>query len=303
MFSLQLRTLPTLAAILGVSTTGLLAADAPQPDNAPTWQLAFKFTPEQVVRYEDRFHSTIRLQKANKTVRILNNRKSRKHYRVLSVDKKGQGLVETVIDHIKIRAQQGDEPAINIDSSNGPDSCPVNFRTLLATIGRPIARSRCDSSGKLLNVLSISKAWLKAHPGASNQSLAPSLQKQGFLVPLPEEPISIGGTWEETHEATTSDRVGKRHRITLKKIYSLQKVDKDLATITWKTIRLTPVTDPRLLAQLIQLVDTGKVILDIDRGVVISKTSNIDRTLVGPFGADTLMIARTKHELLLSEGD
>ena len=48
MFSLQLRTLPTLAAILGVSTTGLLAADAPQPDNAPTWQLAFKFTPEQV---------------------------------------------------------------------------------------------------------------------------------------------------------------------------------------------------------------------------------------------------------------
>ena len=144
MFSLQPRTLPTLVAILGLSTPGLLAADAPRPDEAPTWQLAFKFTPEQVVRYEDRFHSTIRLQKANKTVRILNNRKSRKHYRVLSVDKKGQGLVETVIDHIKIRAQQGDEPAINIDSSDGPDSCPVNFRTLLATIGRPIARSRCD---------------------------------------------------------------------------------------------------------------------------------------------------------------
>lgn len=303
MFSLHARTLPKLAIIVGVSAAALPAGEAPQPNDAPTWQLAFKFTPEQVVHYEDRFHSTIRLQKANKTVRILNNRKSRKHYRVLSVDKKGQGLVETVIDHIKIRAQQGDEPAITIDSSDGPDSCPVNFRTLLATIGRPIARSRCDSSGKLLNVLSISKSWLKAHPGASNQSLAKSLQKQGFLVPLPEQPVPIGGTWEESHEATTSDRVGKQHRITLKKIYSLQKVEKDLATITWKTIRLTPITDPRLLAQLIQLVDTGKVVLDIDRGVLISKTSNIDRTLVGPFGADTLMIARTKHELLLSEGD
>ena len=303
MFSLHARTPPKLAIIVGVSAAALPAGEAPQPNDAPTWQLAFKFTPEQVVHYEDRFHSTIRLQKANKTVRILNNRKSRKHYRVLSVDKKGQGLVETVIDHIKIRAQQGDEPAITIDSSDGPDSCPVNFRTLLATIGRPIARSRCDSSGKLLNVLSISKSWLKAHPGASNQSLAKSLQKQGFLVPLPEQPVPIGGTWEESHEATTSDRVGKQHRITLKKIYSLQKVEKDLATITWKTIRLTPITDPRLLAQLIQLVDTGKVVLDIDRGVLISKTSNIDRTLVGPFGADTLMIARTKHELLLSEGD
>ena len=45
------------------------------------------------------------------------------------------------------------------------------------------------------------------------------------------------------------------------------------------------------------------MILDIDRGVVISKTSNIDRTLVGPFGADTLMTARTKHALVLAEGD
>ncbi len=303
MLSLQARTFCSLAVILFFSTARLPAVDAPQPADAPTWHLAFKFTAEQVVHYEDHFHSTIRLQKANRTVRILNNRESRKHYRVLSVDKDGQGLVETVIDHIKIYAQQGDQPAITIDSSDSPDSCPVDFRTLLATIGRPIARSRCATSGKLLAVLSISKTWLKAHPGASNQSLAKSLQKHGFLVPLPDRPVHIGATWEETHEAMTSDRVGKRHRITLKKIYSLQKVEKNRATITWKTIRLTPITDPRLLAQLIQLIDTGEVILDIDRGVVISKTSNIDRTLVGPFGADTLMTARTKHSLVLSEGD
>ncbi|HAA50154.1 MAG TPA: hypothetical protein DCE43_10575, partial [Planctomycetaceae bacterium] len=67
--------------------------------------------------------------------------------------------------------------------------------------------------------------------------------------------------------------------------------------------RLTPVTDPRLLAQLIQLISTGEVIFDVNRGIVLSKTSNIDQTLVGPFGADTLMTARTKHELVLSEGN
>ena len=42
--------------------------------------------------------------------------------------------------------------------------------------------------------------------------------------------------------------------------------------------------------------------LDIDRGVVVSKISKIDQTLVGPFGADTLMTARTTHELVLREG-
>ena len=97
--------------------------------------------------------------------------------------------------------------------------------------------------------------------------------------------------------------MGKRHRIKLKKVYSLQKVENHRATISWKTIRLTPVTDPRLLAQLIQRISTGEIVFDIQRGVVVSKTSNIDQTLVGPFGADTLMTARTKHELVLSEID
>lgn len=292
-----------LAIMVAVQANSLSANDTPTPDNKPTWQLAFKFAADQSVHYQDRFHSTIRLQKADKKVRILNKRDSRKHYHVLSVDNMGQGLVETVIDHVKIHAQQGDEPAIKIDSSHDPDSCPSDFRRLLATIGRPIARSRCGTSGKLIKVISISKTWLDANPGTSNLSLAKSLQKQGFLVPLPNAPVAIGATWDEPLEATTADKVGKRHRIKLKKVYSLQKVEDHRATITWKTIRLTPVTDPRLLAQLIQLISTGEIVFDIQQGVVISKISNIEQTLVGPFGADTLMTARTKHELVLSEID
>jgi hypothetical protein len=297
------RTLALGVTLVLLGSTRLQAEETPTSNNAPTWQLSFKFSADQLVRYQDNYHSTIQLQKADTKVRILNNRESRKHYRVLSVDQEGQGLVETVIDHIKIHAQQGDEPVIKIDSSDTPESCPADFRPLLATVGRPIARSRCNTSGKLIKVVSISKTWLKANPGNSNQSLAKSLQKQGFLVPLPDEPIATGDTWEESLDATTADKVGKRHRVTLKKIYTLEKVQDGRATITWRTVRLTPVTDPRLLAQLIQLISTGEVIFDVNRGIVLSKTSNIDQTLVGPFGADTLMTARTKHELVLSEGN
>ena len=163
------------------------------------------------------------------------------------------------------------------------------------------ARCRCATSGKLVKVISISKTWLKANPGNSNLSLAKSLQKQGFLVPLPDKPVAVGATWDESLETTTADEVGKRHRIMFRKVYTLRKVETGLATITWKTARLTPVTNPRLLAQLIQLLSTGEIVFDIDRGVVVSKTSTIDQTLVGPFGADTLMTARTKRELVLSK--
>ena len=294
--------LAPILILVSLLARGVSAADKPSPATSTTWTLAFKFQADQVVHYQDTFRSTIQLQKGEKTIRILNNRDSQKHYRVLSVDMKGQGLIETVIDHVKIHAQQGEEPAIRIDSNNGLDACPVDFRPHLATVGRPIARSRCATSGQRVRVLSISKTWLKANPGHSNQSLAKSLQKRGFLVSLPDKPVAVGTSWDEPMEATTSDKVGKRHKISLKKIYTLKKVEAGRATITWKTVRLTPITNPRLLAQLIQLISTGEVVLDIDRGVVVSKISKIDQTLVGPFGADTLMTARTTHELVLREG-
>jgi hypothetical protein len=115
--------------------------------------------------------------------------------------------------------------------------------------------------------------------------------------------VAIGDTWDEPLEATVADEVGKRYKISLRKIYSLKHVKNGLATIVWKTVRLTPITDPRLLAQLVQLISTGEVVLDLKQGVVVSKTSHIDQTLVGPFGADTLMTARTKHELVLRKGN
>ena len=307
MRSLPSQSLPCLAvplALVALLPSLTRSEDSPAPDSAnASWQLAFKFTPDQAVPYHDTYTSSIRLQKADKTVRILNNRESKKHYTVLSVDDMGQGLVETVIDHVKIYPRKGDDPPVKIDSSQSPDTCPADFRPLLKTIGRPIAQSRCGRSGQLVKVISVSKTWLKANPGSTQESLSRSLQKRGFLVPLPDKPVAIGDTWEEAMQARTADEVGKIHSISLKKVYTLAAVRDGQATITWKTIRLTPVTNPRLLAQLIQLISTGEILFDLQQGLVRSKTSHIDQTLVGPFGADTLMSAKTKHELVLSDAD
>ena len=100
------RTLALIVTLVLLGSSRLRAEEAPKPADTPTWQLSFKFSADQLVRYQDNYHSTIQLQKAETKVRILNNRESQKHYRVLSVDQKGQGLVETVIDHIKIHAQR-----------------------------------------------------------------------------------------------------------------------------------------------------------------------------------------------------
>jgi hypothetical protein len=270
---------------------------------APVWQLAFKFTAKQAVHYDDRFNSSIQVRKGEKSVRILNNRETRKHYRVLTVDDRGQGLVETVVDRVKIHAQKGTDPPIHVDSTADPDKCPSDFRPLLQTIGRPIARSRFGTSGKLLKVLSVSKTWLKANPGSTFTSMSKSLVNRSFLVPLPDVPVGVGAAWDEAFHVTAIDSDRQQRRIAIKRIYTLEEVADSKATITWKTVKLTPVTDRRILAQLIQVVSSGTVVFDIRRGLLISKTTRIDSTLVGPFGDDTLMTAKTTHELVLSEGD
>ncbi|MEE3283482.1 MAG: hypothetical protein VX311_02780, partial [Planctomycetota bacterium] len=85
------RTLALIVTLVLLGSARPRAEEAPKPDDTPTWQLSFKFSADQLVRYQDNYHSTIQLQKAETKVRILNNRESRKHYRVLSVDQKGQG--------------------------------------------------------------------------------------------------------------------------------------------------------------------------------------------------------------------
>lgn len=299
------RRIPLVVVAASLVFPSLYAAGEvePKPTADPVWQLAFKFTANQAVHYHDRFDSTIRVRKGEKSVRILNNRETRKHYQVLSVDGQGRGLVETVIDRVKIHAQKGTEPPIHVDSTAGPDKCPSDFRPLLETIGRPIARSRFGTSGKLLKVLSVSKTWLKANPGSTLTSMSKSLENRSFLVPLPAVPVAVGATWDETFHARTIDSARQQKRIAIKRIYTLKQVAKSKATITWKTLRLTPVTDRQILAQLMQVVSSGTVVFDIQRGLLISKMTRIDSTLVGPFGDDTVMTTKTSHELVLLEGD
>ena len=295
-----------MSAIAGLVLLFVAPAPAEAPpvagtgdSSTPTVQLAFKFRPDESVHYRDRFRSTIHLRDGDVTIDTRNRQDSLKHYRVLTVDSEGRGILETVIDRLKISAQSGADPPTAVDSTAAPDACPEEYRPLLRLVGRPLTRSRFSNSGRLLQVLSISRALLEARPGTTVDSFKSIEGGGNFLFTLPEKPVSVGEEWTEDFPLFLTDKGGTRRRIMLRRTFRLKAIRKGLATITSVTRRLTPVSDPSTLAQLIQRTPTSKVVFDIERGMLISRETRTDQTVIGAFGARTLMRATTTRELVL----
>jgi hypothetical protein len=89
-------------------------------------------------------------------------------------------------------------------------------------------------------------------------------------------------------------------RIKTRQVYTLEKVLTGIATISVRTEVLTPVDDPAVQSQLVQRVKRGEIKFDIDAGRVLSQQMDIDETVIGFNGPDSLMkyLARLSEEEL-----
>jgi hypothetical protein len=76
------------------------------------------------------------------------------------------------------------------------------------------------------------------------------------------------------------------------------KVETGIATISVRTEILTPVTDPRVQSQLVQRMQHGEIKFDIDAGRIHSKQMDLDETVIGFSGQNSMMkyLARLTEE-------
>jgi hypothetical protein len=106
---------------------------------------------------------------------------------------------------------------------------------------------------------------------------------------LPETSIAIGQTWATEGELLVRLPEMQVKRIKTRQQYTLTNVQTGVATIGVETQILTPVNDPRVQSQLVQRIKRGEVKFDLDTGRVRSQQLDIDETVIGFNGADSLM--------------
>jgi hypothetical protein len=274
------------------------AADGPvaAPVPAKLYRLRYKFRPNELVYYDVQHRSKRTIKSVGLVDVTTTEIWARKHFRVISVDREGAGLLELIIDHVKMRVDFGkNAPLVEFDSRS-KDKTPRQFQRVKASIGMPRVRMRLAANGELIQVTLLNRA---SQPARGQLKYAPQTDandpSHNFLVVFPQESIAVGHSWSD--RMTVDVRTGKTlvRPITLLRKHSLTSVKGNLATISISTRILSPIRDPKIRTQLIQRTPKVTVVFDLDRGVIVEKTMTINKRQIGGITENSSMHVVSKR--------
>lgn len=242
-------------------------------EDAAQYLLRYKFTPSQFVHYTVDSQNKISVQLNQDKQTTINTAKTEKHYRVVWVDEKGNGTLETVIDRVRMSAQFDNQTPATFDSQDPKQKDLKQYEKIRETIGKP-SRMVYSPLGKAMPKKGESKP-----------------ENQGFLIPLPEKEVKIGDTWKEDYEIEVA--VGKKLRknIPIRRTFTLESVNDQIAEIKFKTKIIARQNDPKIGLQLIQKTPSGTIKLDIEKGIIVFQDVSLDKAQVGIFQGQGAMRA------------
>jgi hypothetical protein len=280
-----------LAALL-FAAGPLVAADAPASagqtatsDGTQSYQLRYQFSPGEVFRCKVTHLTTVETKIRGVTEIAKTRSVSTKAWKILSVDQAGNTTFTYTVEDASMWQQLTGRPEIRYDSTKDQNP-PDEYRHVAETVGLPMGTITIDPRGEILRR---ENARPQFNPGIGE-----------LTVPLPAQPVKIGERWSTEGELPIRLTEGQIKRIKTRHVYELKKVRTGVATIAARTEVLTPVDDPAVQSQLVQRVKRGEVRFDVDAGRVLQQQMDIDETVIGFSGADSMMkyLARLTEEMV-----
>lgn len=274
----------------------LVAEDAPAaktPAGNPnaTYKLAYKFQKGGVVQYETQQNVKFVSKFQGNEETAINKTQTRKNYRVVSVNPDGSADLELVIEWVRMKADFGGGGLpIEFDSKDPAAKTQAKFADVLRNVGKPQAQLQCAANGKVLKIKEISLVT-PAAAGAQPVRLKDVAGREdfNFLTVFPDEPIKVGKTWTEKSDIKVTVEDNLKETVELQRKYTLESVNGNIATVSFKTSVLTPVKNPTVAIQLIQRETSGKLEFDLELGAMISRHVDSDKSVINPAGNNTAM--------------
>lgn len=261
----------------------------------PAYLLRYQFKKDQVLNYQVDHETTMTTTTAEHVEKHTTTSHSRKNQRVVGLDSAGNASLELMIEHAEMSAKFGDSKAKHFDSRD-PENCPKQYRHMKGIIGQPLTRVQVSPRGKLLAIRPLLRPELLAQANLlkSDGSLS-NEAAQNFLIKFPEEAITVGESWTDTFKVKVSVNRRLKQPMTLQRRYELVDVTEHLATIELRTALITPTRDGKILVQLIQMTPKGKIVFDMEKGRIVSRTLTVDKTEFGVIGGGGSVEAKSKR--------
>jgi hypothetical protein len=211
-----------------------------------------------------------------------------KAWKITDVDSAGNVTFTYTVEEASMWQQLSDRQEIRYDSSKSEEP-PVEYKHVAETIGVPMATVKIAPSGQIIER---KNARAQFNPGIGE-----------LTVPFPDQPVRVGQSWSTEGQLPVRMPDKTVRQIKTRQEYTLEGVSTGVAKIAVRTQILTPVNDPAVQSQLVQRIKKGEIRFDVDAGRVLSQQMDIDETVIGFSGADSIMkyLARLTEEVVKQE--
>lgn len=245
----------------------------PSKAEGETYLFRYNFTPGLSIRSEV-VHLAKMDNKIDSSEQNSNSRTvSQKTWDVTKVEN-GEMTFEYRIVEIDMSQRVGSETEVRY-SSKSNEAPPRQFQTAAESVGKVISTVTIDQQGMII--------------ARSDETNPPNLGMGDITLPVPSEPIGIGSTWEIPRELRIRRDDGSLKTVRFRELFRLDKVSAGVASITVRSEMLTPITDPKEEAQVLQQLSNGNIKFDLDAGRMISKELAWDKAVVGFSGSGSVM--------------
>ena len=262
---------------------------AAEPQQSERVLLRYKFQPGETIRWEVTHRARVRTSVSGTTQTVETVTASTKAWRVLEVQPDGTATFLHIVENVDMRHQISGCQEVRYNSRTDKQA-PLGFEDVAKAVGVPLSRVTLDCRGKVIT--------------RDRKPLKALAQNEGDItIPMPEEPIAVGHTWSFPHEVEVVGNNGVISRIKTLQRFKLLSVQTGVATIGVSTQVLTPVSDPALESQLMQLATSGTVRFDVDAGRILSQQMELDKQVVGFRGPTSSVhyVTRFTEQLLPSQ--
>ena len=241
--------------------------DGSDEKDGARYTLGYRFHPGQTLRWEVTHQTNTRTSISESTQTAETTSKSVKLWRVLDVAADGSATFEHSVESIDMRQKLSGHSEVRYNSLTD-DKAPTGFKDVAKAVGVPLSVVTLDSRGKILK-----RELKQSTPGVKHAARV--------TIPLPEEPVPIGHTWSFPHEVEVPLRSGGIKRVKTLQSFELASVKTGVATIRVATRILSPIRDPAIRSQLVQLESSGEVKFDVDAGCILGQQMDVDKHVVG----------------------
>jgi hypothetical protein len=253
------------------------------------YELAYKFRPQEKVRWEIVHRATITTTIKNTTQTAQTLSESVKVWEVTDV--KAGGEIEFVhsVESVKMTNKLPNRAEIKYDSRADKEP-PPGYEDAARAVGVPLTVARIDRRGEVLD-------RTQKHVQLGNRDDMP------IAMLLPAEPVAVGDSWGNPNEVLISLQDGRQQKITTRQRFELQSVEDGVAVISLDYQVLTPIRDPAIKAQLMQRLFRGEIKFDIDRGRIIAQHMKVDERVLGFSGPASSMHYLMSYDETLLEAE